>query len=118
MAGFIVDQGKEQAALMGGVLQWAAPVDGETLGCPQVDVWSEVACLLECRAPSQDWEVVEATPRQVGKALGIISRFLEKQRASEVVGKAGSFFPYNIEKGCKGERCPPAGSARRGSRRT
>ena len=41
-AGFSVDQGKRQAVLMGGVLQQAAPVNGETVDHPPVGMWSEV----------------------------------------------------------------------------
>ena len=43
----MVDQEKRQAALMGGVLQRAAPVNGETVDHPPMGMWSEVACLLE-----------------------------------------------------------------------
>ena len=50
-AGFIVDQRKRQVAVMGEVLQWAAPMNGETVDCPPVGMWFEVACLLEGWAP-------------------------------------------------------------------
>ena len=64
---------------MGGVLQWAAPVNGETLDHPPVGMWSEVACLLEDWAPPQDWRQVELTPEAVGVALGIVSRSLRNR---------------------------------------
>ena len=51
---------------MGGVLQRAAPVNGEAVGCPPVGMWSEVASFLEGWAPPQDWRQVEVTPEAVG----------------------------------------------------
>ena len=73
-AGFTVDQGKRQAALMGGVLLPAAPVNGETADCPPMDMWSEVACLLEDGAPPHNWRQVEVIPEAVAIALVIVSR--------------------------------------------
>ena len=71
---------------MGGVLQQAAPVNGETVDHPLVGMWSEVACLLEDWAPLQDWRQVEVTPEAVGVALGIVSRSFEKHSAQEAAG--------------------------------
>ena len=74
---------------MGGVLQRAAPVNGETVDRPPMGMWSEMACLLEDWAPPQDWRQVEVTPEAIGVALGIISRSFEKQSAREAVGTVG-----------------------------
>ena len=74
---------------MGGVLQWAAPVNGETVDCPLMGMWSEVACLLEDWSPSQDWRQVQVIPEAVGVALGIVSRSFERQSAHEAVGTVG-----------------------------
>ena len=74
---------------MGGVLQQAAPVNGETVDCPPMGMWSEVACLLEDWAPPQDWRQVEVIPEAVGVALGIVSRSFERQSALEAVGTVG-----------------------------
>ena len=63
---------------MGGVLQQAAPVNGETVDHPPMGMWSEVACLLEDWAPPQDWMQVEGTPEAVGVALGRVSGSFEK----------------------------------------
>ena len=59
----------EQVALMGGVLQQVAPVDGETLLYPPLVMWSEVACLLEDLAPPHAWGEVEVMPEAVEGAL-------------------------------------------------
>ena len=74
---------------MGRVLQWGAPVNGETVDHPPMGMWSEVACLLEDWTPAQDWRQVEVTPEAVGVALGIVSRSFEKQSAHEAVGTVG-----------------------------
>ena len=74
---------------MGGVLQWAAPVNGETVDCPPMGMWSEVACLQEDWAPPQDWWQVEVTPEAVGVALGIVRRSFERQSAHEAAGTVG-----------------------------
>lgn len=55
-------------------IQWVVPMDGEIFKCPPVDMWSDIACLLEDWAPPQDWEGVEVRPEAVGMALGKISR--------------------------------------------
>ena len=74
---------------MGGLLQRAAPVNGETVDHPPMGMWSEVACLLEDWVPPQDWRQVEVTPEAVGVAHGIISRSFEKQSACEAAGTVG-----------------------------
>lgn len=74
---------------MGGVLQWAAPVNGDTVDHPQMGKWSEEACLLEDWAPPQDWRQVEVTPEAVGVALDIVSRSFEKESAREAAGTVG-----------------------------
>ena len=74
---------------MGGVLQQAAPVNGEIVDCPPVGMWSEVSYLLEDWASPQNWRQVEVTPEAVGVALGIVSRSFEKQSAREAVGTVG-----------------------------
>ena len=74
---------------MGGVLQRAAPVNGETVDCPPVGMWSDVACLLGEWAPSQDWRQVGVTPEAIGVALDIVSGSFEKQSAPEAVGTVG-----------------------------
>ena len=52
-------------------------------------MWSEVACLLEDLAPPQDWRQVEVKPEAVRVALGIISRYFEKQSACEAAETVG-----------------------------
>ena len=74
---------------MGGVLQQAAPVNGETVDHPSMGMWSEVACLLEGWAPPQDWRQVEVRPEAVGVALSIASRSFEKQSAWDTAGTVG-----------------------------
>ena len=74
---------------MGGVVQQAAPENGETGDHPSMGMWSEVACLLEDWAPPQDWRQVEVTLEAVGVALGIISRSFEKQSFCEAAGTVG-----------------------------
>ena len=64
-------------------------MNGETVDCPPMDMWSEVACLLEDWAPPQDWRPVEVIPEAAGVALGIISRHFERQSAREAVGTVG-----------------------------
>ena len=88
-AGYTVDHDKRLAAFMREVLQWAAPVNRETVDCPPMGMWSEVACLLEDWAPPQDWRQVEVTPKAVGEAFGIVSRYFEKQSAHEAAGTVG-----------------------------
>ena len=53
------------------------PVNGETVDCPLMGMWSEVACLLEDWAPPQDWRQVEVTPEAVGVSLSIVSKSFE-----------------------------------------
>ena len=74
---------------MRGVLQRAAPVNGETVDHPPMGMWSEVACLLEAWAPPQDWRQVEVTPEAVGVAPDTVSRSFEKQSAREAAGTVG-----------------------------
>ena len=83
---------------MGGVLPWAAPVNGEIGDRPPMGMWSEVACLLEDWAPPQDWRQVEVTPEAVGVALGIVSRSFEKKSAHEAVGTVGWLLLTILEK--------------------
>ena len=78
---------------MGGVLQQAAPVNGETVDHSPMGMWPEVACLLEDWGPPQDWRQVEVTPEAVGVALGIVSRSFENQSAGEAVGTMGLLLP-------------------------
>lgn len=69
----------EQAALMGGATQEAAPVAGERLRCPPVAMFSDVVILVEVWAPPQDWRKVEVMPKAVVVALHKIGESLEKQ---------------------------------------
>ena len=71
------------------MLQWAALVNGETVDCPAMGMWSEVACLLEDWAPPQDWRQVEVIPEAVGVTLGIVSRSFDRQSACEAAGTVG-----------------------------
>lgn len=79
-----------QAALIGVVFQWAVRVDGGAFECPPMDMWSEVACLLQDWAPLQDWEEAEATPEAVNLALSKIVNSLKKQSVHEAAGTVGS----------------------------
>ena len=47
-------------------------MDGKTFECFPMDMWSEMACLLEDWAPPQYLRQVEVTPETVGVALGIM----------------------------------------------
>lgn len=107
----------EQAALIGGVLQWAVPtkkeilekplMDDEILGYPPMGMWSKVALLLEEWAPPQDSGEVEVLPEAVLEALYKIEKSLKKQAAHVVAGAVWPFF-HCINKGHKGEGCTPA----------
>ena len=73
---------------MGGVLQRAAPVNGETVDCPPMGMWSEVACLLEDWAPPQDWRQVEVIPEAVGGSPWY-SKYVFRESAHEAAGTMG-----------------------------
>ena len=91
MAGFTVESKNRTGCPHGRSVSGAVPMDGQTLECPPVDVWSDVACLLEDYAPPQDWERGEAIPEAVKLALSKIGNSLEKQSVYEATGMVGSF---------------------------
>lgn len=73
-------------------------MDGGTSECTPVDMWSDMACVLEDWAPPRGWEGVEVTPEAAGQALGIVSRPFEKQSARQAAGAMASFFGTVLRK--------------------
>ena len=75
----------------------------ETVDCPPMGMWSEVACLLEDWAPPQDWKQVEVTPEAVGVALDVVSRSFEKRSAREAAGTVGWLLLTVLKKVYRGD---------------